>query len=250
MSRPTLTAAIIARDEELLIGECLDSLDWADERLVVLDTGTSDRTRDVAEARGARVVDNAFVNFARQRDRALELATTDWVLFVDADERVRGDLRAEIEALLTAPEAHVGYWIPRDNVIFGKVVRGAGWSPDYQLRLLKRSAAHFDPERIVHEVALLDGTAGYLRSRFLHLNYRTRAEFVAKQERYGRLDAERWLATFGRPRLRALVGQPLREFWRRFVSLAGYRDGLLGLELSLRLAAYQARVVRLARRLG
>ncbi len=245
--RPRLTAAVIARDEEGVIGECLASVAWADEVLVLVDAATRDRTREVAAGLGAKVEERPFRNFAAQRDLALALSTGDWVLFVDADERVTPALHAEVEAAIAAPGGRVGFWIPRDNYLLGRVVRGAGWYPDHQLRLLKRGAAHFDPRRVVHEVALLDGPAGYLGCALVHLNYRSLAEFVRKQERYHRLEADRWLLAHGRPRLRAIVGQPAREFWRRYVRLGGYREGLLGLTLSALLAWYVGKAVWRAR---
>ena len=246
---PRLTAAVIARDEEALLPDCLRSLaGWVDELLVVVDAATRDRTRDVARAAGARVEERVFTNFAAQRDHALALATGDWVLFVDADERVGAGLRDEIRAVVAQPKGCAGFWIPRDNVLMGRVVRGAGWSPDEQLRLLRRTAAHFDPLRVVHEVPLLDGPAGHLRHPFLHLNYRSLGEFIRKQERYAPLEADRWRATHGRPRWRALVGQPLREFIRRYVTLRGYREGPLGITLCVLLAWYAGKAVWLARR--
>src|SRR5258708_7254396 len=130
----------------------------------------------------------------------------------------------------------------------GRVILHAGWFPDYQLRLLERTAAHFDPVRVVHEGALVDGPVGHLSAPLVHFNYRSLGEFIAKQERYSPLEAQRWLGRFGRPRVRALIGQPLREFWRRFVQLRGYREGWLGLVLSLLLAYYAAKAVWLARR--
>lgn len=249
MSPPSLTAAVIARDEEPRIEACLASLGWADEMLVVVDAATRDATREVARRRGARVVDRAFDSFAAQRDAALALAEGDWVLFVDADERVTPALRDEVRARLVAPGGCVGFWIPRRNVLMGRVVRYAGWSPDYQLRLLARGHAHYDPRRVVHEVPLLDGPIGYLSEPLVHFNYRSLSEFISKQERYTRLEARRWLGTYGRrPRRRALVGQPLREFWRRYVQLEGYREGGLGLVLCVALAWYAAKAVWLARR--
>jgi hypothetical protein len=98
----------------------------------------------------------------------------------------------------------------------------------------------------VHEVPLVDGQAGYLSSPFVHYNYRSLWEFIAKQERYVHLDARRWRAEHGEPRPRALIGQPLREFWRRYVTLAGYREGPLGLVLCALLAYYAGKAVFLA----
>ncbi|HET6320152.1 MAG TPA: glycosyltransferase family 2 protein, partial [Chloroflexota bacterium] len=223
-----LTAAVIARDEEAHIGACVDTLAFADERLVLLDTATRDRTAAIAAERGARVESRAFENFAAQRDAALAAARGEWVLFVDADERVTAALRDEVLRTIGAPSGHRGFWVPRHNVLLGRVVRHAGWYPDYQLRLLERGAAHFDPLRPVHEGAIVDGPVGHLREPLVHFNYRSLSEFITKQERYSRLDAQQWLLKYGRPRVRAILGQPLREFWRRYVTLHGYREGWLG----------------------
>lgn len=243
-----LTAAVIARDEERMLADCLALLAFADERLVLVDSATTDRTREIARLHGARVEERAFDNFAAQRDAALRLVTGDWVLFVDADERVSPALRAEVLDTIARPDGKRGFWIPRHNYLMGRVVRHAGWFPDYQLRLLERCAAHFDPARPVHELAIVDGAVGYLREPLVHFNYSTFRDFIARQERYSWLESERWLLEFGRPRIRALIGQPLREFWRRYVELEGYRDGPLGLALSLLLAYYAGKAVYLSLR--
>jgi glycosyltransferase involved in cell wall biosynthesis len=244
----TLTAAVIARDEERQIGECLASIAFADERLVLVDAATVDRTRELARVAGARVEERRFDNFASQRNAALHLASGDWVLFVDADERVTPELGDEVLRTVNAPSGCRGFWIPRRNYLIGREVRHAGWFPDYQLRLLERRAARFDPLRVVHELALVDGPVGHLRAPLVHFNYSDLHDFVRRQERYCVLEAERWLATYGRPRARALLGQPLREFWRRYVVLQGYRDGPLGLVLSTLLAYYAGKAIYLARR--
>jgi glycosyltransferase involved in cell wall biosynthesis len=243
-----LTAAVIARDEERNLPGCLASLAFADERLVLVATQTLDRTREVARLCGARVEERPFDNFAAQRDAALRLAQGEWVLFVDADERVSASLCEEVLRTVAQPGNARGFWIPRHNLLLGRVVRNAGWYPDHQLRLLERRAAHFDPTRPVHELALVDGPVGHLREPLVHYNYASLSQFVRKQERYSALEAERWLATYGRPRPRAVIGQPIREFWRRYVVLRGYREGFLGLVLCALLAYYAGKAVVLARR--
>jgi glycosyltransferase involved in cell wall biosynthesis len=246
----SLTAAVIARDEERSIAGCLGSIAFADERLVLVDAATLDRTREIARANGARVEERSFDNFAAQRDAALDLAHGDWVLFVDADERVSSALCQEVLTVIAAPNGKRGFWIPRHNYLMGRVVRHAGWFPDYQLRLLQRGAARFDPQRVVHELAVVDGEVGHLHEPLIHFNYSSLREFVLKQERYCRLEAHRWLATHGRPRARALIGQPAREFWRRYVNLEGYREGPLGLVLCGVLAYYAGKTIFVARRMS
>jgi len=243
----TLTAAVIARDAASVIGDCLTSIAFADEMLVLIDAATRDATREVARMHGARVEERTFDTFAAQRDAALHLARGDWVLFVDTDERVSPDLRAEVLLRIADAADCRAFWIPRHNYLMGRLIKNAGWYPDYQLRLLRRGFARYDPVRVVHEVPIVDGKVGYLERPFLHLNYRSLAEFVTKQERYCHLDAVRWLKTYGRPRRRAVVGQPVREFWRRYVSLRGFKDGPLGLVLSVMLAYYAGKAIWLAR---
>jgi hypothetical protein len=143
-----------------------------------------------------------------------------------------------VRAATTNPGGRDGFWIPRRNIICGREVRGAGWWPDEQLRLLRRQRARFDPERIVHELALLQSPAGHLSQPLLHHNYESLGEFCRKQDRYSSLEARRLYQQGMRPRRRSLVGQPAREFWRRYVTLRGYREGWLGLALSSLLAYY------------
>ncbi len=225
---------MLARDEARFLGPCLASLAWADARVVVVDARTTDATAAIARRYTDQVHVLPFESFPSMRNRALALAPTDWVFFVDADERVPPALAAEARAAVAraAGEGLVGFWVPRRNRICGRWVRGAGWSPDYQLRLLRRDAARYDPTALVHEVATLDGPAGWLREPLVHYNYATLREFVAKQRRYAALDAwTRWRRG-ERVRARAYLGQPLREFWWRYVTLGGYRDGPLGLLLA------------------
>ena len=236
MSR--LSVVTLARDEERNIVDCLRSVEWADERLVVLDPRTTDRTGELAREAGARVVERTFTDFADQHQAALSLARYDWVLSLDADERVTPELAQEVREAI-GRESPVGWWVPRHNIIWGREIRHAGWYPDYQLRLMRRDRARYDPGRPVHELVILDGEAGYLRNALVHYNYRTVGEFLRKQDHYAALHARALRAAGVRPRWRSLLGQPAREFWRRFVTLEGYRDGGHGLLLSVLVAYYQ-----------
>jgi (heptosyl)LPS beta-1,4-glucosyltransferase len=232
-----LAAVILTRDEEANVGACIASVRWA-ERVVVFDSYSQDRTVELARAAGAEVIQHRFENYAQQRNAALDAVEADWVLFVDADERSSPEQAAEIRTLIAGDE-HNGYWIPRHNYIFGRLTRYTGWYPDYQLRLLRRSRAHYDPARPVHELVVLDGEPGYLTVPFVHYNYRTFAQFREKQSRYVRYDAQILKEQGVLPRPHKFVTQPVRQFFWRFVTLQGYKDGLHGLRLSLLMAWYE-----------
>jgi glycosyltransferase involved in cell wall biosynthesis len=244
-----LSLVVLAYNEERHIVDCLDTLQWGDELLVVDDFST-DRTVTLAREHGARVVQHKLVNFAAQRDYALSQAQGRWVFFVDADERATPALAAEIRQVIQQ-ESPVGWWVPRCNIILGRWMRGAGWSPDYQLRLMQREKARYDPDRPVHELVLLDGEAGYLQNPLTHYNYDRLSEFIARQDRYATLEAEARWRQGRRTKPHNLILQPLREFRRRYVTLKGYQDGGLGLLLCLLLAYYDGvaylRLWRLAR---
>lgn len=235
-----LSAAIIARDEARHIGGCIDSLaGLADEVLVLLDDRTRDETAAICAARGARVVAEPWRGFPAQRNRALDLCRAPWVLFIDADERVEPELAADIRAAIAGPAPRDGYWIPRHNVFFGQTLRGGGWYPDHQLRLLRRAAARYDEGRLVHEFAALPGEAGTLGGHFTHLNIEGLGEFWRKQTAYALAHARTMAAQGRRARLRNFVGAPAREFTRRYVKLGGWRDGPLGLFLCASLAWFE-----------
>lgn len=234
---PTVTAAVIATNEAANIGACLAALAWADARLV-LDGGSTDGTPELAARGGAAVRRRPFDTFPRQRNAALDLVETDWTLFVDADERVTPALAAEVRARVAAGGPKAGYWIPRRNLILGRWIRGGGWYPDEQLRLLRTGRARYDEAVPVHEVVRLDGPAGHLREPLVHHNYTRWSQLFAKQAAYSRLEAARLRREGVRPLPHRFVLQPLREFRRRYVTLRGYRDGWRGLLLATLMAAY------------
>jgi (heptosyl)LPS beta-1,4-glucosyltransferase len=234
---PTLAVVVLARDEERNICDCLHSVGWADKLCVLLDSRTTDHTVELALKAGAEVQQRPFVNFADQRNAALEILETDWIFFVDADERGTPELEPEVRRVIQEEPA-VGWWVPRRNYIWGRWIRHAGWYPDYQLRLLKRSHARYDPGREVHEVVILDGPDGYLQNPLIHYNYATVRQFVQRQGFYADYEASVLVKQGIRPRPHNLVMQPLREFRRRYLTLQGYRDGGHGLLLSLLMAYY------------
>lgn len=245
----TLTAVILTYNEARHIAECIQSLRFADH-ILVFDSFSTDDTVKLAQAAGAALIQRKFDHYAGQRNAALDSVEgrADWVLFVDADERVTPELAAEIRAVIEHSGC-AGYRIPRNNYLFGKLTRGAGWYPDYQTRLLKVGAARYDPERQVHELVLLDGAEGTLQQHLIHFNYDDLAQFVRKQQRYTAYDARILYEQGIRPRPQNYVLQPWRQFWWRFVTLKGYQDGLHGLRLCLLMAWYEFRKYVLLREL-
>ena len=224
-----LATVVLTKNEERHIGDCLDSLAWADER-VVFDDFSSDGTVELARARGARVISHAFANFCAQRNAALEAVEATWILFVDADERVTPALAEEVRQAIgrTGEQARAGWWIPRHNYMIGHRMRGGGWYPDCQLRLLRRGQARYDPAHPVHEIVIVDGEAGTLENVLIHYNYDTVAQFRQKMGRYTAFEAEILFGQGVRARPWTYATMPLREFWRRFVKLQGYRDHVYG----------------------
>jgi hypothetical protein len=232
-----LAAIILTKNESAHIVECIASLRALAAKVIVFDSLSDDGTQRLAQEAGARVVERPFDHYAAQRQAALAVADTDWVLFVDADERVTPSLAEEIAETLRAPRYN-GYWIARRNFIVGREVCGGGFFPDYQLRLLRRTIARYLPERQVHELVDVGGAEGYLRQPLIHLNYRDWGQFHAKQRRYAAYEAAILQQRGIRPRPHNFILQPLREFRRRFVTLQGWRDGLHGFRLACLLAWY------------
>jgi (heptosyl)LPS beta-1,4-glucosyltransferase len=244
-----LTAIVLTRNESAHIVDCIETLHFADD-ILVFDSFSNDDTVALAQKAGIKVIQHTFRNYADQRNAALEAVKNqaDWVLFVDADERVTPELAAEVRSVMQQP-GYAGWRIPRYNYIFGKLTRGAGWYPDYQTRLLKVGAARYHPERQVHELVLLDAAEGTMAQHFIHYNYRDVAQFVAKQQRYSAYDARIMFEEGIRPKPQNYVLQPLRHFRWRFITHKGYQDGWHGLRLSLMMAWYELRKYLLLRQL-
>jgi hypothetical protein len=243
-----LDAIILTKNEARHIADCIASLQFADH-VLVFDSFSSDDTIEIAAQAGAEVQQHTFTHYAQQRNDALRASQARWVLFVDADERIPPELAAEIQQTLQNP-MHAGYWIPRHNYIFGKLTRHTGWYPDYQMRLLRRDAAHYDPNRKVHELVMLsEGEAGYLKTPLIHYNYESVTQFHETQRRYVAYDAQILFDEGIRPKVYTPYLQPFRHFKWRFVDLKGYRDGLHGLRLSVLMAWYEFRKYRLLKQM-
>jgi len=223
-----VTALIITKDEESQIGACLESVGWADE-IIVVDSGSRDGTVSVSKQHGARVLEHAWTGYAAQKNWGIEQAGGDWVLSLDADERVSPDLRQELRNLLAAPPDRAGYFVPRKNYLGRHWMRYAGQYPDYQLRLFRRDKGRF--EGVVHERVHVAGSVGYLNSALLHLTHRDLSAYVSKINHYSTLEAEAWFAAGRRCRGRELA-RAIAAFPWLYLVKSGWRDGVTGFVVS------------------
>lgn len=227
-----IIAAILTKNEAGHIRDCIKSVQWAD-MVIVEDSFSDDGTAEIAHQLKAKVFQSNFINFAVARNTALQNAKSlgaEWIFFVDADERVTPELANEVQRV-TQDEQIVGWWIPRYNIMWGHTMRGGGWYPDYQLRLMKIDAAQYDPEREVHEIVMLKGEAGYLTEHLIHYNYDSLSQFKHKQDRYINFEAKILKQKGIRAKPWTYATMPLREFRRRYFLLGGYKDGWVGLQV-------------------
>ncbi|MGI6368187.1 MAG: glycosyltransferase family 2 protein [Anaerolineae bacterium] len=233
----SLTAAVLASNNEEIIARCLQSVAWADELLVILDTRSTDRTAEISEGLGARVHRSRFENFAQQRNVGFAETRTEWLFYIDSDEEATPALAQEILHVV-AHGQETGWWVPRRNFLWGKETRHGGWYPDYQMRLYRVDCARYDVDYPVHEMVQLQGEAGHLQQPLIHHNYASLGQFITKQHQYVELEAQRRFQAGIRPHVWTRFSQPLREFWRHYVRLQGFRDGWHGLKLCALVAYY------------
>lgn len=222
----TVSAVIITLNEEHRLPACLDSLAWVDE-IVVVDSGSSDQTRVVAEAAGARFVHQDWLGYGRQKQFAVQQATNDWVLCVDADERLDTDLQQAIQALPANPE-YKAWQFPRCNRFMGRWLRFGEGYPDLSLRLFHRDYAHWSSDEI-HEGVDARSEVGTLQGDLLHESEQTLEDYLNKQNRYTSLQAAALFERGKSAGLARLLFSPLFRFVKFYFIRQGFRDGLPGL---------------------
>lgn len=226
-----LTVTVITFNEASHIADALESVAWADEILVV-DSNSTDGTADIARRKATRVEVRDWPGYSAQKNYAAALASHDWVLSLDADERVSPALAEEIQRLMAAGPSALGYRIPRVAWYLGRWVRSTDWYPDYQLRLYDRRSGRWNGRR-VHESVTLNGVTGQLQHELLHYPYRDISDHLETIDRYTTLAAEQWREEGRRARAwQALVYSRL-TFFRNYVLRGGFRDGKTGLLVSL-----------------
>jgi len=227
MSR--LSIAVITRNEEANLRACLASAAWADE-IVVIDAESSDATAAIAREFTERVYIRAWPGFAAQKAYSLEQCTSPWIFSLDADERIRPELAAEIRRIIADPAALPGYRVGRRSWFLGRWIRHGGWYPGYQLRLFRRDAVAVIDRR-VHEGFSVAGEIGTLQGDLDHFSHPSIVSSLEKMGRYSTLEA---LDRLERQRVRALdfFTHPLAAFLRKYIAQGGFRDGRHGLVLA------------------
>lgn len=230
-----ISATIIAFNEESNIREACESLAWADE-IMVVDSGSSDKTCELAEACGARVINKDWPGFAAQKQFAAEQASHDWIFSLDADERVSEELKASIAELRQRAETDLpdGYRIARRSYYQGRWIKGGGWYPDWQLRLYRKSRGHWEP-RHIHESVKLDRGARSekLSGDLLHYSVRDSAQHHRMiGERYAPLAAKQMFEEGRRTSALRITTAAPAAFIRSYLLKGGFRDGLAGISIA------------------
>ncbi len=224
-----ISAVIIAHNEERKIGRALESVSWADEILVV-DSGSTDRTAELARESGARVIEREWPGFAKQKQFAADSAANDWIFSLDADEVVSEALRDEIARTLARPVDEIadGYRVPRLSFYLGRAIRHAGWYPDRQLRLFDRRKGRWS-DALVHESVTLEGRVGDLRGDLHHFSVDDAAHHHRMiGERYAPLAAEQMFADGRRTGPVRVAGAGAAAFVRSYFLKLGFLDGFPG----------------------
>ena len=227
VQRQPLSVVIITLNAASSLADCLASVRFADEVLVV-DSGSTDGTQALAAAAGARVIEQAWLGFGPQKQFAVEAAHHDWVLCLDADERVSDELRHSLEKALSAPSTVTAWRFARCNRFLGRYLRHGEGYPDWSLRLFDRRHARWSDDA-VHEKVIARGEIGTLAGDLLHDSAESLTAYLSKQNRYTSLAAEMAVAAGKRAGAGRLVFSPLVRFLKFYLLRQGFRDGLPGL---------------------
>ena len=227
-----MSIIIITKNEADDIRECLKSIAWVDE-IIVLDSGSSDETRKIALEFTEKVyVSEDWQGFGVQKNRALEYATKEWILSLDADERVTKELRTEIEKVIAEPNSKSAFRIPRNSNYCGRFMKHSGWSPDYVVRLFRKDSGRFN-NNIVHESIVTKGKIGTLKHPILHYAFSDLEEVLDKINRYSSAGAIQKLNPGKRSGLGKAIRHGLWAFIRTFFIQAGFLDGREGFMLAI-----------------
>ncbi|MEQ1575029.1 MAG: glycosyltransferase family 2 protein [Vicinamibacterales bacterium] len=228
---PKVSVTIISLNEADHIGSAIESAAWADE-VIVVDSGSTDRTVDIARAAGATVVCRAWPGYVEQKNHAASLAAHDWIFSLDADERITPSLASEIRQLLAQEPSRRGYRVPRVTFHLGRWMRTTDFYPDFQTRLYDRRAARWRG-RHVHESVAVDGESGQLTNELEHRSYRDLSDHLDRINHYSTLAARQMHESGRRAGPLDLLLHPPAAFIRNYLLRRGFLDGTAGLLISL-----------------
>jgi glycosyltransferase involved in cell wall biosynthesis len=231
-----ISATIIACNEERNIARAIESLRCCDEILVV-DSGSTDRTVEIARKLGARVIEMEWRGYAGQKNFASDQASYDWVLSIDADESLSEALEAEIWQIKKTGPQYDAYTMPRLAQYLGRWILHSGWYPDRKIRLFDRRKARWEGD-YVHESVVVQGTVGHLESNLLHFTCNSLTEHLRTMDRYTTLAAEQLVDQKAKITWRRIVLDPLWTFFKTYFLKQGFRDGLEGLCIAYMAAFY------------
>lgn len=232
---PTLSVAMIVKNEAHHLAQCLDTVTaWVDE-IVILDSGSTDATQQIAEQYGAKFYQNTdWPGFGKQRQLAQQYVTSDYVLWLDADERVTPELRQSIQAAIAQDAPNTAYKIPRLSEIFGHNIRHSGWYPDYVIRLYRKDFAHYG-DQLVHEKVELPANANIqkLQGDLLHYTYQNIHHYLVKSASYAKAWADQREKAGKKATLWQGISHAVGCFVKMYVIRLGFLDGKAGLLLAI-----------------
>jgi (heptosyl)LPS beta-1,4-glucosyltransferase len=225
-----LSVVVIAKNEAERLDACLQSVAWADE-IVVVDSGSSDTTRDIARRYTDKVFDVPWRGFGPQKQAAVDLASNDWILNIDCDERVTPELVAEIRGILASDSSTGAYSVPRRTFLGTREIRHCGWYPDRTIRLFDRRRARFS-DSLVHEQVVADGPVAHCRGDLLHYSFSGIGPLLTKLNQYSDLSARQMFEQGRSCTLFDLTVRPLAAFFKTYLLRLGFLDGMAGVEIS------------------
>jgi glycosyltransferase involved in cell wall biosynthesis len=226
-----LSVIIIAKNEEESIGACLESIAWADE-IIVLDSGSTDATVAICRKYTDKVYVTDWIGHGPQKNRALKLATGDWVLALDADEWVTPELKDEIVRVVNNPGVYFAFEIPRLSSYCGQYIRHSGWWPDRVTRLCKNGKALFNAH-LIHDRMIVDGKIGRLANHLMHRSFRNLDHMLSKLNRYSTGGAQVLLSEGRKSSLSKAILHGLWSFFHTYIVRAGFLDGRMGFILAV-----------------
>ncbi len=239
MERLKLSVFVLTYNEKDKITDCLESVKWADE-VVVLDSFSTDGTVEICRKYTNKIVQKKFEGFGKLRNDAIAECSNDWVLSIDSDERCTEELKNEVLGLLEKGPDADAYYVPRKSHFMGKWIRHCGWYPDYrQPQFFNRKKMKYT-EQLVHETFELNGTLSRLKGHALEFPFLNLDQYLRKMERYSALRAEEMSASGKKFKAHNVIINPLAMFFRMYIAKRGFLDGVHGLVLSSLYAYYTA----------